>query len=603
LEELSDGLEGRSNNPVSVLFDTLMCPNADIGEDHAPSLTWTHDPSKAIPHVVIGNGKPGGSWHHMQPDLETVSLGHWLELPGYPFNQWKMEQERNRNHTASDVEHTAVEEGGSFRRKRALLGEVAQYYEDYVAEMGLEENFLNGVEVVCAMDIRRSKVNSKPSSVSILDSRCSSGSRLSSLSSSPSLYSPSHVTNDVPSTCTELLRSLREDVGYQRLPEGEYEEQLLLAVAHGGSDNIFRIGSETSVGEVVDRIHPHDINVHVSQQSDEDAKTPGDMSPVRGTEVCGDSQERSDSVPFQIQPFTADSEPQQIECFPETNCCCLSDPDDSGIFCLEAKKLKPEYRWCIKGRQKSSQADVDGGHDEGKCVKILAKKIVLACGVGQHRKLGVPGEDLPFVHHQYSDLVPAVGESSLCDPILVVGAGLSAADAVLLALKRGVQVIHAFYQDASDPKLIYHKMSPSVYQEYRHVFALMQGKTTNQNYTPLPKHRVVEFKQGGTCRLKNIDSERETDQKISSCHVLIGNEAELKFLPQRLTSSLGVKADAPIHPKLNPVDIHPYSFQSESVPSLYAVGPLVGDNFVRFVLGGALGIAHHIVNNSRSKDV
>ena len=543
----------------------------------------------------------------MQPDLETVSLGHWLELPGYTFNQWKMEQ--NQNCASNDVENAAVKEGGgsSVRRKRALLGEVAQYYEDYVAEMGLGGNFLNGVEVVGAVDIRRSKVNGQPpssSSVSILESRCSSGSRLSSLSSSPSLYSPSHMTSDVPSTCTELLRSLREDVGYQRLADGEYEERLLLAAAHSGGDNIFRVDSETSVAEeeVVDHIHVHDIT-HVSQQSDEDAKTPGDMSPVRGTEVCSDSQE-SGSVAFQIQPFTADShEPQLIECFPETNCCCLSDPDDSGVFCHEAKKLKPEYKWCIQGRQKSSHGDVDGSLDGGKCVKILAKKLVLACGVSQHRKLGVPGEDLPFVHHQYSDLTPAIDESSLRDPILVVGAGLSAADAVLLALERGVRVIHAFYQDASDPKLIYHKMPPSVYQEYRHVFALMQGKTTDENYTPLPKHRVVEFKRDGTCRLKSTDDDSETEQKISSCYVLIGSEAELKFLPQRLTSTLGVRADAPIHPKLNPVDIHPYSFQSESVPSLYAVGPLVGDNFVRFVLGGALGIAHHIVNNSRSKDV
>ena len=579
MEELSDGLEGRSNNPVSVLFDTLMRPNADIGEDHAPSLTWTHDPSRTIPHVVIGSGKPGGSWHHMQPDLETVSLGHWLELPGYPFNQWKME---NHNQTSS-IRNVSIERTG-IKRKRALLGEVAQYYEDYVAKMGLEKNFLNGVEVVGAMDFRRSKVNNKPS---VLKSQCSSSSRSSSLSSSPGLYSPSHATNMLS---TELLRSLQEDVGYQRLADGAFEEHLFAAAA----DNIIRIDSGTSVGEV-----GHTI----SQQSNEHAKMPGDMSPVRGTEVCGGHRE-SDSVPFQIQPFTTDSEPQQIECFPETNCCCLSDPDDLGVFCLEAKKLKPEYRWCIRGRRKSSQ-DADGSCNEGKCVKILAKKLVLACGVGQHRKLGVPGENLPFIHYQYSDLVPVVDQNTCSqrDPILIVGAGLSAADAVLLALKRGVRVIHAFYQDADDPALIYHKMPPSMYQEYRHIFALMRGKTTNDNYTPLPKHKVVEFKQDGTCRLKSTDSEREVELKIFSCHVLIGSEADLRFLPQRLTSTLGVKANSPIHPKLNPVDIHPYSFQSDSVPSLYAVGPLVGDNFVRFVLGGALGTTHHIVNNNRSKDV
>ena len=509
----------------------------------------------------------------MQPDLETVSLGRWLELPGYPFNQWKME---NQNQTSA-VKNVSVKEPG-IKRKRALLGEVAQYYEDYVAKMGLGKNFLNGVEVVDAMDIRRSKVNKPP----ILELHCSSSSRSSSLSSSPGLYSPSHTTN-MPSS--ELLRSLQEDVGYQRLADGAFEEYLLAAAG----DNLCRVDSGTSVGEV-DHI----------QLSSEHAKTPGDVSQVRGAEVCEGHRE-SDSVPFQIQPFTSDSEPRQIDCFPETNCCCLSDPDDSGVFCIEAKKLKPDYRWCLRARRISSH-DADGSHDGGKCVKILAKKLVLACGVGRPQKLGIPGEDLSFVHHRYSDLVPAVDQStcSQSDPILVVGAGLSAADAVLLALKKGAQVIHTFYQDASDPGLIYHKMPPSTYQEYRHIFALMQGKTMNDNYTPLPKHKVVEFKQDGTCRLKNTDKDCVVELKVSLCYVLIGSEADLRFLPQRLTSTLGVKADSPIHPKLNPIDIHPYSFQSDAVPSLYAVGPLVGDNFVRFVLGGALGIAHHIVNSNRS---
>lgn len=29
-------------------------------------------------------------------------------------------------------------------------------------------------------------------------------------------------------------------------------------------------------------------------------------------------------------------------------------------------------------------------------------------------------------------------------------------------------------------------------------------------------------------------------------------------------------------------------------PGLYALGPLVGDNFVRFIIGGALAITSHI---------
>ena len=35
---------------------------------------------------------------------------------------------------------------------------------------------------------------------------------------------------------------------------------------------------------------------------------------------------------------------------------------------------------------------------------------------------------------------------------------------------------------------------------------------------------------------------------------------------------------------------------------LYAMGPLVGDNFVRFLQGGALGITSHILRKRKNLD-
>ena len=473
----------------------------------------------------------------MQPDLETVSLGHWLELPGYPFNQWKIDQEHNQS---CNLDGVVAKSNG---KKRVLLGEVAQYYSDYVVRMGLEGNFMNGVEVVCAANIRRAKLN-EPA----LESHSTSSSASSSLSSSPSLHSLSH------SMATAHL--LHADVCNQ----------------HTEADDLFQDDSETSAGGL--------------EQSAEQVKISSDTALTRGSGIYESDQE-VDSFTYSPQPFATD--PSQTEFLCENCCCtCISDPDDSGVYCNEAKRVKRDHRWCIKGRRKSQQS----GRVED--IIILAKKVVLACGVGQQRKLGVLGEHHPFIHHRYTDLLPAI-EASQCDPILIVGAGLTAADAVLLSLERGVRVIHAFYQDASDPSLIFNKMPPDLYKEYRHVFALMQGKVTNQDYVPLPKHKVVEFKKGGVCRLKNVDE--IIDLNVSLCFVLIGCEADLRFLPQWLVSKLGIQADNPtIHPKTNPIDIDPYSFQSESIPSLYAMGPLVGDNFVRFVLGGALGIACHLTS-------
>lgn len=63
LEYLSEGLEGRSGNPVAVLFDTLLHPNADFGYEFPSVLQWRRDKKQHIPHLVLGKATPGGAWH------------------------------------------------------------------------------------------------------------------------------------------------------------------------------------------------------------------------------------------------------------------------------------------------------------------------------------------------------------------------------------------------------------------------------------------------------------------------------------------------------------------------------------------------------------
>lgn len=60
---------------------------------------------------------------------------------------------------------------------------------------------------------------------------------------------------------------------------------------------------------------------------------------------------------------------------------------------------------------------------------------------------------------------------------------------------------------------------------------------------------------------------------------------------------LGKLADKPIDSKSNPIEIDNFTYEVTKAPmkGLYALGPLVGDNFVRFVLGGAFGILTHIL--------
>ncbi|XP_064467236.1 oxidative stress-induced growth inhibitor 1-like isoform X2 [Ornithodoros turicata] len=129
LEELSCGLEGRSNNPVSLLLDALIHPDADLGSDEKPALSWSQEASKALDHVVIGVGPPGGSWQRMDGSILTISLGSWMELPDLTFREW--EQTKPRTTPCC----------GTNGHNRAPVQRVAQYYRDYVSHKGLTPYF------------------------------------------------------------------------------------------------------------------------------------------------------------------------------------------------------------------------------------------------------------------------------------------------------------------------------------------------------------------------------------------------------------------------------------------------------------------------------
>ncbi|TNN38959.1 Oxidative stress-induced growth inhibitor 2 [Liparis tanakae] len=92
LEYLCEGLEGRSSNPVAVLFDSLLLPDSDFGLDHSSPLEWRYEPERAVPHLVLGKGPPGGAWHAMEGSMLTLSLANWMELPGLKLKDWMREK-------------------------------------------------------------------------------------------------------------------------------------------------------------------------------------------------------------------------------------------------------------------------------------------------------------------------------------------------------------------------------------------------------------------------------------------------------------------------------------------------------------------------------
>lgn len=402
LDYLSEGLEGRSQSPVALLFDTLLRPDTDFGGNLESVLTWKHQKERAIPHLVLGRNLPGGAWHSIEGSMVTLSQGQWMGLPDLQVKDWMGRKRRG------------------LRNSRATAGDIAQYYRDYVIKKGLKRNFLSGAVVT---DVER------------------------------------------------------------------------VAPGPTGSAPLF---------------HVHGFRTAKAQ-----------------------SQE----------PFS-----------------------------------------------------------------LFARNLVLATGTSDSQaRLGVPGEDLPFVHHRLSALEAAARAGTVTpasDPVLIVGAGLSAADAVLFARHSGLPVIHAFRRPVDDPGLVFNQLPKMLYPEYHKVHQMMRecsilSPSPYEGYRSLPEHRLLLLRndrQAVFCDAQGLHK----GFGVSLVLVLIGSHPDLSFLPGA-GRDLATDPSQPLNAKRNPIEVDPFTYQSTRQEGLYAVGPLAGDNFVRFVQGGALAVASSLQQKEATK--
>ncbi|CAF1264309.1 unnamed protein product [Adineta ricciae] len=146
LEFLSDGLEGRSRNPVSLLIDNLIHPDADLGAHLQSKIKWRHDPSLGIDHVCLGRGGIGGVWNQLtSKQLQTISMADWMELPNYPISTFR--QQRRACRCRLMPNHNQSTESKDDVSKRATYDEVRSYYIHYVKRNRLANNFRNCSEV------------------------------------------------------------------------------------------------------------------------------------------------------------------------------------------------------------------------------------------------------------------------------------------------------------------------------------------------------------------------------------------------------------------------------------------------------------------------
>ena len=278
--------------------------------------------------------------------------------------------------------------------------------------------------------------------------------------------------------------------------------------------------------------------------------------------------------------------------------------EDRGIMCPMIEEC---YCWTIRSKRLHPGENVDSmaeDHDvidESRDFVVKAKNLVLASGLGTPLSLGVPGEDLSYICTLNRLQKEKLALKQSQKRVLVVGAGMSGSDVALFCLKEGIHCYHVFKQKPDDPNLIVAGMAAGIYQEYHHLSNLMKGVKTTPLYTPLSQHVVKEFKANGECVLTNLKSNQTVTVQVERAVIMIGYGADLDFLPEEVKIHLIQDPTKPVHSKHNTLDVDLYSFRSEAFPNLYALGPLTGDNFVRFVFGSGLGCAQSILKKKACK--
>ena len=272
---------------------------------------------------------------------------------------------------------------------------------------------------------------------------------------------------------------------------------------------------------------------------------------------------------------------------------CESGEDD--VHC-STESSRPAM-WEVRGYRTIEGSTTDQNVQEEFCYQ--APVVVLATGgYAVPNALHVPGESRPFVLHSVAELDDRIrrGELNLhSDPVVVVGAGLSAADAILQARTDGIPVAHVFRRSGRDNLAMYRQLPPHLYPEYDAVYRLMcsNGVGAVDGYSSYPNAVVVDFTSNNEVLLQCDGVEGNVVIRTSFAVVLIGSRPNLSFL-QGDELEMGVIPGVAVDGKHNPVDVDPWTYQCHQHPGLYAVGPLVGDVFVRFLRGGALAVASHL---------
>ena len=185
-------------------------------------------------------------------------------------------------------------------------------------------------------------------------------------------------------------------------------------------------------------------------------------------------------------------------------------------------------------------------------VSYEARRVLFAIGAMAHpRRLNIPGEDLPKVHHLFVEPYPYVRKQAL-----VVGGGNSAAEAALFLSEEGARTTLAIWREDwenRDPKAgaMKHWVRQPLDRE------VAEGRLS-----------VILYKEIAEITEKEVRLVTDEGEKLSIPNdvvfVLIGSDADLTLLKK-----LGVKTEPG---KLTDVPVYDTETFETNIPGIYVAG-------------------------------
>lgn len=551
LEYLSSGLEGRSSRCVSLLYDALCRPNADLGEQHESCLKWikTNSNQQKVDYLCLGEFSPGGAWQRFSSDLLTLSFGSWLDLPAYSFRDFVRDK---------DLAQELNFDPDAQIESRVPCWAIAEYYQGYVAKLDISQNFRNNMKVISVR---------KNSDFWEIDA-------LSTLSNITNSKQFKFKAKQVILACG-TGKPKRLNVPNESLSQ-IYHTNGILENLIASLKSKCKLGDKAAINGPTNRLLlTNSIDIDKSCDSDllKNQRSSYTCHKEWFKDFCR-NMSKSGSVSFdeiytELGTFYQDFFLEKLLKMESTGSTVPRRPHLQSIF---APKSTPSgLNW--KSLHASQSLHLRDG-------RFLARHAL----------------------H--------------CAPVLVVGDGLSAADAISRLLVASVPVVHTFRKMGNDPQNLFAKLSRAVYPDYHSVYQLMTSRHSNNLYTVYPGAEILRFdkiddQQGGKIRvqIKSIDntatmaSPADSKNRYLTCSAVIvdiGSEPDLQFMMEPDFYRLIKHENRSIDSRANPVLVNPYTSECRKEKNLYALGPLIGDNYVRFIVGGAMACGANLLKHYSS---